>query len=253
MVLTQKHHECQMQAVGNSANAHLRTGSGVAGAIHRAAGPRLQAYCRQFAPLTAGMAVMTPGFDLPNPWIIHAVAASFVHELRAELILANALDSVMRLVNEHHIESLALPAIGTGVFKCPPELSAAMTARLLAQQQHRTSLQKVRTWKACFEACGVPGEQIERVESAFRHIDDISSAAVRRKFVQGTATATHHLIAGRAHSASDAATFWYENLATQVSTGRNSLLFLNGHHSACAKMPRVALGGASCFRDQIAA
>ncbi len=137
--------QADIQAVVNSANANLRTGSGVAGAIHAAAGPKLQAYCRQFAPLSAGKAVLTPGFDLPNPWVIHAVAASFVHEPEAELILAKALDSVMRLVNEHHIESLALPAIGTGVFKCPPEVSAAMTARVLAyQQQHGNSLQKVR-------------------------------------------------------------------------------------------------------------
>jgi serine/threonine-protein kinase HipA len=41
--------------------------------------------------------------------------------------------------------------------------------------------EKVRAWKVCFEACGVPGDQIDKVASAFRHIDDISSAAVRRK------------------------------------------------------------------------
>jgi serine/threonine-protein kinase HipA len=41
--------------------------------------------------------------------------------------------------------------------------------------------EKVRAWKVCFEACGVPGDQIDRVGSAFRHIDDISSAAVRKK------------------------------------------------------------------------
>lgn len=137
--------QTDMQALVNSANAHLRTGSGVAGAIHAAAGPRLQAYCQQFAPLTAGKAVITPGFALLNPWIIHAVAASFVREPDAELILANALESTMLLVNEHFIESLAMPAIGTGVFKCPPALSAMLTARVLAfQKQRGTSLQCVR-------------------------------------------------------------------------------------------------------------
>jgi O-acetyl-ADP-ribose deacetylase (regulator of RNase III) len=138
--------QADMQAVVNSANANLRLGSGVAGAIHGAAGPELEAYCRQFAPLAAGNAVLTPGFDLPNAWVIHAVAASFIHEPKAELILAKALDSVMKMVNEHHIESLAIPAIGTGVFKCPTELSAEMTARVLAYyQQHGTSLKHLRT------------------------------------------------------------------------------------------------------------
>jgi len=137
--------QTDMQAVVNSANANLRMGSGVAGAIHGAAGPELEAYCRQFAPLAAGKAVLTPGFDLPNAWVIHAVAASFINEPKAELILAKALDSVMKLVNVHQIESLAMPAIGTGVFKCPPELSAEMTARVLAYyQQQGTSLRHIR-------------------------------------------------------------------------------------------------------------
>jgi len=137
--------QADMQAVVNSANTNLRMGSGVAGAIHGAAGPALEAYCRQFAPLPAGTAVLTPGFDLPNAWVIHAVAASFIYEPKAELILAKALDSVMQMVNEHHIESLAMSAIGTGVFKCPPELSAQMTARVLAYyRQIGTSLKHVR-------------------------------------------------------------------------------------------------------------
>ncbi len=137
--------QADMQAVVNSANANLRMGSGVAGAIHGAAGPELEAYCRQFAPLAAGNAVLTPGFSLPNAWVIHAVAASFVNEPKAELILARALESVMKLVNEHQIESLAMPAIGTGVFKCPPELSAEMTARVLAYYRRTgTSLKHVR-------------------------------------------------------------------------------------------------------------
>ncbi len=142
--------QTDMQAVVNSANANLRMGSGVAGAIHGAAGPKLEAYCRQFAPLTPGKAILTPGFELPNAWIIHAVAASFINEPKATLILANALDSVMKLVNEHQIESLAMPAIGTGVFKCPPELSAKMTAEVLAYyQKHGTSLMKVRLCVSC--------------------------------------------------------------------------------------------------------
>ena len=77
--------------------------------------------------------------------VIHAVAASFISEPKAELILAKALDSVIKLVNEHQLESLAMPAIGTGVFKCPPELSAELTARVLAYyMQIGTSLKHVR-------------------------------------------------------------------------------------------------------------
>ncbi len=42
-------------------------------------------------------------------------------------------------------------------------------------------VEKVGAWKVCFKACGVPGEQIDKVASAFRHVDEISSAAVRKK------------------------------------------------------------------------
>ena len=137
--------QADMQVVVNSANANLRLGSGVAGAIHGAAGPELEAYCRQFAPLAAGNAILTPGFNLPNTWVIHAVAASFINEPKAELILAKALDSVMKLVNQHQLESLAMPAIGTGVFKCPPELSAELAVRVLAYYRRiGTSLKHVR-------------------------------------------------------------------------------------------------------------
>ena len=55
------------QAVVNSANANLRFGSGVAGAIHGAAGQRLEDFCEPLAPLALGEVLITPGFDLPNP------------------------------------------------------------------------------------------------------------------------------------------------------------------------------------------
>ena len=53
-----------MEAVVNSANANLRLGSGVAGAIHTAAGPKLEEYCKPCAPLQFGAFLVTPGFKL---------------------------------------------------------------------------------------------------------------------------------------------------------------------------------------------
>ena len=50
-----------MEAVVNSANANLRLGSGVAGAIHMAAGPKLEAYCKPYGPLAFGAFLVTPG------------------------------------------------------------------------------------------------------------------------------------------------------------------------------------------------
>ena len=58
-----------MEAVVNSANANLRLGSGVAGAIHTAAGPALEAHCKPHAPLAYGSFLVTPGYQLPNLWV----------------------------------------------------------------------------------------------------------------------------------------------------------------------------------------
>jgi O-acetyl-ADP-ribose deacetylase (regulator of RNase III) len=121
------------EAVVNSANANLRLGSGVAGAIHTAAGPRLEAYCQPFAPLALGAGLITPGFKLPNPWIIHVRAAHYLNNPEAERHLQAALASMLRLAHENTLRSLAMPAIGTGMFKFPPLLAARLTAHALCQ------------------------------------------------------------------------------------------------------------------------
>ena len=122
-----------VEALVNSANANLRLGSGVAGAIHTAAGPRLEEYCKPFAPLAYGAYLVTPGFKLPNPWVIHVRAASYNHHDDAPGVLRQALQAMLRATHEHCIRSIAFPAIGTGVFAFPPVLAARITAEVLAQ------------------------------------------------------------------------------------------------------------------------
>lgn len=113
-----------VDALVNSANANLRFGSGVAGAIHTAAGPELEQYCRRHSPIALGEAVVTPGFELPNPFVIHTRAASFINDDHPEKYLDLAVAQTLRVAKEAGIKSMAMPAIGTGVFKFPPELSA---------------------------------------------------------------------------------------------------------------------------------
>lgn len=122
-----------MEAIVNSANANLRLGSGVAGAIHTAAGPKLEEYCRPFAPLELGSALITPGFQLPNRWIIHVRAAHYINNTEPERYLASAICSMINTAIQNDIRSIAMPAIGTGVFKFPPTLAARITAHTLAE------------------------------------------------------------------------------------------------------------------------
>ena len=117
-------HQPDVDALVNSANANLRFGSGVAGAIHTAAGPELEQDCRRHSPIALGEAVVTPGFELPNPVVIHTRAASFINDDHPEKYLDLAVAQTLRVAKEAGIKSMAMPAIGTGVFKFPPELSA---------------------------------------------------------------------------------------------------------------------------------
>ena len=113
-----------VDALVNSANANLRFGSGVAGAIHTAAGPELEQYCRRHSPIALGEAVVTPGFQLPNSFVIHTRAASFINDDHPEIYLDLALAQTLRVAIEAGIKSMAMPAIGTGVFKFPSELAS---------------------------------------------------------------------------------------------------------------------------------
>uniref|UniRef100_C5CL32 Appr-1-p processing domain protein n=1 Tax=Variovorax paradoxus (strain S110) TaxID=543728 RepID=C5CL32_VARPS len=121
------------QAVVNSANANLRRGSGVAGAIHAAAGAELEAYCRPLAPLVLGGALTTPGFGLPSPRIIQVRAPDFLNNDQLELHYERAILSMMDALRIHRIASVAIPAIGIGVFRFPPALAASIMARVRSE------------------------------------------------------------------------------------------------------------------------
>lgn len=122
-----------VEAVVNSANAHLRLGSGVAGAIHTAAGRELEEHCKPHAPLPYGAYLVTPGFGLPNPWVIHVRAASYLQLDEAPDILRQAVEAMLLAAQSKDIRRLAWPAIGTGVFAFPPELAAATAAQVMAR------------------------------------------------------------------------------------------------------------------------
>jgi O-acetyl-ADP-ribose deacetylase (regulator of RNase III) len=131
--------QSDVDALVNSANANLRLGSGVAGAIHTAAGPELEKFCQPFAPLELGAALITPGFKLANPWVIHVRAAHYILNTEPERYMAFAMFSMLNTAKDNGIRSLAMPAIGTGVFKFPPMLAARITAKALREFEKKTN------------------------------------------------------------------------------------------------------------------
>ncbi|MFO7852618.1 MAG: macro domain-containing protein [Bacteroidota bacterium] len=108
-------------AIVNAANAQLRIGGGVAGAIHRAAGPALEEECRPYAPINPGEAVITGAHKLPNKYVIHCLGPVYGLDHPESTLLANCYRNAFKLAEEHKIASIAFPAISTGAFGYPFE------------------------------------------------------------------------------------------------------------------------------------
>ena len=112
-------------AVVNAANTKLLAGESVCGAIFRAAGPGLQSACDTVAPCPTGDARMTPAFAINAEHIIHAVGPKYRDGSAAEkALLASAYTSALRLADDAGLESIAFPAISTGIYGFPPEEAA---------------------------------------------------------------------------------------------------------------------------------
>jgi O-acetyl-ADP-ribose deacetylase len=116
-------------AVVNAANAQLMPGGGVAGAIHRAAGPALAEECRSLAPVRPGECVLTAGHALPNPWVIHCLGPVYGADEPAEGLLASCYRRALELADARGLGSVAFPAISTGVFGYPIEPAADVALR----------------------------------------------------------------------------------------------------------------------------
>lgn len=122
-----------MDAVVNAANAQLRTGGGVAGAIHSAAGPELTEATREYAPIEPGEAVMTPAFDLPNDRVIHCLGPVYGQDRPEEELLAACYREALRLADEAGLSSVAFPALSTGAFGYPMREAATVALRTVLE------------------------------------------------------------------------------------------------------------------------
>lgn len=113
--------QSDITAIVNAANAQLKRGGGVAGAIHRAAGAGLEEECRPLAPIKPGQAVITGGHNLPNLYVIHCLGPIYGVNRPEDKILADCYRNALRLAEEYKISSIAFPAISAGAFGYPIE------------------------------------------------------------------------------------------------------------------------------------
>jgi O-acetyl-ADP-ribose deacetylase (regulator of RNase III) len=125
----------RVDAIVNAANTSLLGGGGVDGALHRAAGRRLLAACRATGGCPTGEARITPGFDLPAAWVVHAVGPVWRGgESGEDELLASCYVASLRLAEEHRVARIAFPAISTGAYGFPVQRAAEIAVRTVRNE-----------------------------------------------------------------------------------------------------------------------
>lgn len=128
-----------LDVIVNAANAQLMTGGGVAGAIHRAAGPELARACAPLAPIRPGEAVITEGFGLPNAYVIHCLGPVYGVDEPSDRLLGDCYRDGVLLADKHGLSSIGFPALSTGAFGYPMGPAAKVAFSTLVSAADRFS------------------------------------------------------------------------------------------------------------------
>ena len=115
--------DMDVDAIVNAANAQLILGGGVAGAIRRRGGSQIQEECNKIGSTFVGGAVITNGGNLKAKHVIHAVGPR-MGEGEEDNKLKNATLNSLKIMDQYGLNTIAFPAISTGIFGFPIERCA---------------------------------------------------------------------------------------------------------------------------------
>jgi O-acetyl-ADP-ribose deacetylase (regulator of RNase III) len=137
-------------AIVNAANTGLARGAGVCGAIFTRAGAGLAEACAELGGCATGDAKATPGFGLAARWIIHAVGPVWHSGRQGEdALLAAAYRNSLEIARGQGFETIAFPAISTGVYAFPLERATRIAVATVADFLRAHELPK-RVIFSCF-------------------------------------------------------------------------------------------------------
>ncbi len=117
------------EAVVNAANKRLAPGGGVAGAIHRSAGPELWEECKKLRGCETGEAKITKGYNLKARYVVHTVGPVYSGSPGDGKLLASCYKNSLKLAVRNGIKSISFPAISTGIFGYPVDEAAGVSLK----------------------------------------------------------------------------------------------------------------------------
>lgn len=133
----------KVDAIVNAANSHLQHGGGVAGAISSLGGPQIQKESDAIGYVPVGQAVVTGGGKLPARYVVHAIGPRMGEGDEDEKLRSATVSSLER-AEELKVESLAMPAISTGIFGYPMDRCARIMLTVIRNFEPRAqSLKRV--------------------------------------------------------------------------------------------------------------
>ncbi|MGB5912134.1 MAG: macro domain-containing protein [Promethearchaeia archaeon] len=130
--------ELETDVIVNAANSQLIMGGGVAGAIRRKGGPKVQEECNKIGNTYVGGAVITTGGNLKAKHVIHAVGPR-MGEGNEDEKLKNATLNSLKLMDENNLQTIAFPAISTGIFGYPIDRCAKIMINTVKEYLNETT------------------------------------------------------------------------------------------------------------------